>query len=445
MNITRENIDSLNAIIKVKVGPEDYQSKVETTLKDYTKKIQMPGFRLGKVPAQLVRKMHGKTILAEALNKLINESLQNYIKDNNIELLGNPLPAVNDDNKIDFDAQTEFEFKYDLGLTPQFKVDLSSKDSFTYHVIKADETLLDKYITDIAKRYGKIVHPEQAEKDDLINGDFVELDANNNIVAGGVFKNGSIFTERLKNETLKKQFLGLKVGDKLTVDGATLAEDIEHFTGVTGVPADKLATLKFQFTVKDINRLEPCEITQELFDKVLGPDKVNGIEEFKTALRTEIEKGFEQDSERKFKTDIVKVLVDKAQINLPDSFLKRWIAAVNEKPVTPEQLEAEYPTYAEQLKWQLIENKLLKENEIKVTADEAIAFVKEIITAQFQRYGRTDVQDEELTQTAQSVLAKEDEAKRVYEQLYDKKLMNLFKTKFNVSNKEVTYEEFTKN
>jgi trigger factor len=443
MNIVKEDIDSLNAVIKVKVGPEDYQSKVDSVLKDYQKKVQMPGFRQGKVPVGMVKKMYGKSILADELNKILNDSLYKYIQENNIEVLGNPLPSKED--KIDFDAQQEFEFSYELGLAPQFSVDISSKDKFVYEVIRVDEKLIDKYVNDIAKRYGKIIHPEASQKEDLLNGDLVELDAAGAIVPGGLFKTVSLFTEKLKGEALIKALTGLKPEDKVVLKAADLAEDAEYIAGLLQSSKEKIASTDLQFTLKEISRLTPSDMNQEFFDKVYGEGAVKSEEEFRGRVKEELQRMFVSDSEKKFKNEVVKALMDKLNLALPDDFLKRWLLATNEKPLSKEQLENEYPYYADQLKWQLIENKILREKQIKISSEEVVEHVKQLLRAQFEKYGRTDVDDKELTETAQKVLAKEEEAKRIYDQLYDQRLMQVFKETFTIEQKEVSYDDFFKN
>ncbi|HEY6162516.1 MAG TPA: trigger factor [Bacteroidia bacterium] len=440
MNIIKENIDQLNAVIKVKVGPEDYQAKVDQTIKEYRKKVQMPGFRPGMVPVGMVKKMYGKSILADELNKLLNDSLYNYIRDNNIEMLGNPLPSK--DDKVDFETQQEFEFSYELGLAPQFEVELSAKDKFDYETVKVDDKLIDKYVNDIAKRYGKIIHPETSAMEDLLNGDFVELDANGQILPGGVFKTVSVFTEKIKGEELQKVLTGLKAGDKVILKSSALSGDAEYITGLLQVDKAKLGSSDFQFTLKEISRLTPSEMDQEFFDKVYGEGAVKSEEEFRNKVKEELERMFVNDSEKKFKTAVVKGLMDKVKITLPDDFLKRWLLATNEKPLSKEQLEQEYPYYSDQLKWQLIENKILKDRQVKVSHEEVVEYVKELLRKQFAQYGRTDMEDKELTETANKVLAKEEEAKRIYDQMYDQRLMDIFKSTFTITKKEVNYDDF---
>ena len=445
MDITKENIDELNAVIKVKLTPVDYQHKVDTALKEVQRKANMPGFRSGKVPVQLVKKMYGKSIIADELNKILNDSLYKYIADNKIEILGNPIPSKDEKVNIDWENQKDFEFKYDLGLAPQFDVELSPKDKFTYYKIKADDKLVDKYSDDIAKRYGKIIHPETSDKDDLMNGDFVELAADGTILPGGIFKTVSVFTEKLKGESLKKLFLNLKKDDKVPFPSADLQEDADYISGLFQLKPENIFGKAFQFTVKDINRLVGAELNQELFDKAYGENRVKSVEEFRNKIKEEIEKMFIADSERRFKSDVVKALLEKAKLTLPDGFLKRFLLMVNEKPLTQEQVDSDYPHYSEQLKWQLIENKILKEKQIKVSDEEALAFAKELLQREMVRYGRANIEEKELTDMATRILSKEEDAKKLYDQLYDLRMMDVFKTSFTIENKEVTFDEFFKN
>jgi trigger factor len=441
MNITQENIDELNAILKVKVVAEDYLPKVEGALKTYQKKANIPGFRPGKVPTGMIKKMYGKSIMVDEINKLLNDSLYNYINENKLDVLGNPLPKA--DSDVDFDNQKDFEFIYEMGLAPKFNLELSAKDKFTYTTVKIDDDLVNKYTTDIAKRYGKVEQVEVSAEGDLLNGDFVELDANGEILAGGIFKTSSVFTDRLKDET-KKAFIGLKKDDKVVVDAQKISENATDLAAMLGVDKAVAETLtsKFQFTVKGISRLAASEINQEMFDKIYGPGTVNSEEEFKAKIREELSAMFVNDSERKFYNDVVDYLMNKVNFNLPTEFLKRWIVAVNEKPVTLDQVDAEFDNYAKGLKWQLIENKIIKENNIAVTNEEVIEHTKNLILQQFGKMAQSPMSDADLEDTAKRVLANQEEAKKLYEQVYGQKVMTLFKTTFTLENKEVAYDDF---
>jgi trigger factor len=444
MNIIQENIDELNAVLKVKVIATDYLPKVETALKDYQKKASIPGFRPGKVPAGMIKKMYGKSVLVDEINKLLNDSLYKYLNENKIEVLGNPLPKA--DSMIDWDNQQEFEFLYEMGLAPKFNVELSAKDKFSFQTVKVDDELVNKYMTDIAKRYGKVENVEVSEETDLLNGDFVELDETGEILAGGVFKTGSLFLDRVKNEATKKALIGLKNEDKVIVEAQTLAENADDLAALLGIDKAHAESLnsKLQFTVKGISRLAAAEINQEFFNKIYGEGNVTSEEEFKAKIKDELGNMFVNDSDRKFYNDVVEHLMNKINFDLPTAFLKRWIVAANEKPVTFEQVDAEFDNYSKGLKWQLIENKIIKDNEIQVSNEEVVEHTKELILQQFAQMGQGNMGDEELNQTAQRVLSNQEEAKKLYEKLYGQKVMTLFKTKFTLENKEVAYDDFFK-
>lgn len=442
MNIVKENIDELNAVLKVKVMPEDYINKVEEAIKSHQKKASMPGFRPGKVPAGMIKKMYGKSILVDEINRLLSDSVHKYIVDNKIDMLGNPLPKM--DSNIDWDNQKEFDFSYDLGIAPKFEINISAKDKFVNQLVKIDDTLIDKYVNDIRKNFGKPADAETSEEKDLLFGDFVELDANGEILAGGIFKSSSVAIDRIKNADLQKQLIGLKKEDKVVLSPAKLSESVTDIAAMLGIKKEEVENLKnnFQFTVKNIARIADAEVDQDLFDKVYGRGAVANVEEFRNKIKGELENMFAGDSERKLKNEIVEALMKKHGLRLPDEFLKRWLMTVNEKPLTMDQINAEYPMYADQLRWQLIENKIMQEHKINVTAEEAMDYVKSAVKAQYVRYGRVDAPEDELITTAKKVLEKEEEARKIYDTLYDKKVMDLFKTTFTIENKEVPYDEF---
>jgi trigger factor len=444
MNVTQENVDALNAIVRIQFTPADYQPQIEAQLRDYSKKVQMPGFRPGKVPSGMIKKMYGKSIMVDEINKLLNDSLYNYLNENKIEVLGNPLPKA--DSIIDWDNQQEFEFLYEMGLAPKFTVDLSPKDKFVYQTVKIDDELVNKYVSDIAKRYGKVENVDVSQETDLLNGDFVELDSNGEILAGGVFKTGSLFLDRIKEASTKKSLVGLKKEDKVVLDASKIAENATELASLLGIDKAQAEafTSKLQFTVRGVSRLAAAEINQDFFDKIYGPGAISTEEEFKLKIKDELSAMFVNDSERKFYNDVVEHLMNKINFNLPTQFLKRWIVAANEKPVTPEQVESEFDGYSKGLKWQLIENKIIKDNNLQVTNEEVVEHTKELIQQQFAQMGQGPMGDEELTQTTQRVLANQEEAKKLYEKLYGQKVMTLFKTKFTLDNKEVAYDDFFK-
>ena len=444
MNITKDQIDELNAVVKIRLTPEDYQVQVEKSLKDYGKKVNLPGFRPGKVPFGMVKKMYGKSVLLEEINKLLSDSLYKYLSENKIEILGSPLPKEKEDAKIDWDHPENFEFSYDLGLAPRFEIDLSPRQSFDYLTIKVDEELVQKHIDDISKRYGKMASPEVSETTDILFGEFIELDAQGNPLEGGVVKASSIFIERVKDENAKKNLTGLKKDDKVVLDPRTLSDNETDLAAMLGITKEQVPGISsgFRFTLNNITRMEPAELNQDLFDKIYGEGNTVSEADFRLKMGDDIKAMFQGDIDNRLFNHIADALVQNLKISLPDEFLKRWMVAVSEKPVTLEQVSLEYDNYSKGLRWQLIENKIIKEHHIEVPSDELMDYIKELIKGQYVRYGRTDVGDEELTATAKKVLENKEEVKKIYEKIYDKKILELFKKSFTLINKEVSLDEF---
>lgn len=446
MNITQEKIDDLNATLTVKIVEADYQEKVDSEVETFRKKATVPGFRPGKVPASVAKKMYGKSVKLDVINKLVSESIQKHIQDNNIELLGQPLPKE-DEKELDFVAEKDFEFNYDMGLAPQFEVKLSADDKFDYKKIKIDDTIVDKYVTDIAKRYGKLSASDVVGAEDIIKGDFVELNEAGEIAEGGILKlDATIAAETITDEEAKKAVVGLKAEENVDIEINKLISNPASIATTFDLEQDAAANLtsKFRFTVKNISKMEPAEVNQELFDKVYGEGNITSEEEFRTKIKDESLNMFANDSDKKLYNDIVDSLMEKTNVSLPDSFLKRWIVAASEKPTTLEEVEKEYDNYAKGMKWQLIENKIIKDNNIEVKSEDLIDFTKKMITEQYKQYSPEPISEEQLNQTAQSVLSNQEEAKKIHTQLFGNKVMDLFKATFTLEDKEIPMEEFFK-
>lgn len=446
MNITQEKIDDLNAVIKVQLKEEDYQDKVENQLKEYRKKASVPGFRKGHVPMGMVKKMVGTNLLVDELNKILSDTLQEYLTKEKLEVLGNPLPKMEDDETIDWENQKEFEFKYEVGLAPSFKVDSLDKLKVDAYKIKVSDKDVQKYVDDLARRYGKMTNPEVAEKDDMVFGKFEELDGEGKVKEGGITNSSVIIINAVTDKNLQKQLVGAKAGDMFVVDPKTVSEHESDQAQAIGVDVNELKNIisKFNYTVEKVNRVIASDLNQELFDKIFGEGTVKSEKEFRDKIAEELNKGLIADSDRKLKADIQDALMDSLKLKLPDTFLKKWIKASNEKPITDEQIESEYDMYAKSLQWQLIENKIIESNEIKVEFEEVIDYTKGLLTQQMQSMGMPTNDDEQLTQTAQSVLQNQEEARKIYGMLYDSKLMDLYKSTCKLKEKEVSLEEFEK-
>lgn len=446
MNITQERIDDLNAVIKVQLKEEDYQDKVENQLKEYRKKASVPGFRKGHVPMGMVKKMVGTNLLVDELNKILSDTLQEYLTKEKLEVLGNPLPKMEEDETIDWENQKEFEFKYEVGLAPSFKVDNLEKLKVDALKIKVSDKDVQKYVDDLARRYGKMTNPEVAEKDDMVFGKFEELDGEGKVKEGGITNSSVIIINSVTDKNLQKQLVGAKAGDTFVVDPKTVSEYDTDQAQAIGVEVSDLKSIisKFNYTVEKVNRVIATELNQELFDKIFGEGEVKSEKEFRDKIAEELNKGLIADSDRKLKADIQDALMDTLKLKLPDAFLKKWIKVSNEKPISDEQIENEYDMYSKSLQWQLIENKIIEANEIKVEFEEVIDYTKGLLAQQMQSMGMPANDDEQLTQTAQSVLQNQEEARKIYGMLYDAKLMDLYKSTCKLKEKEVSLDEFEK-
>ena len=441
MNITQERIDDLNALLKVQISAADYQDKVEAVIKNYRKTANIPGFRKGKVPVGQIKKMYGKAILVEEVNKLIQEAIYNYITENKIEVLGNPLPTTTD---LDWDNTTEFNFEFEMGLSPAFEVNMDKKSKFDYYKIEADKKMVDHYTSDMAKRYGSMTNPEKSEKADLIMGEFTQLDSEGNVLEDGINHSASVALDIVSDKKAQKVLTGVTKDDEVVVKITNkFSSDVAHMLNISKEDA-KILNSNFRFKIKSISRMTPAEMNQDLFDKVFGKDEVKNEKEFKAKIKEEVEKSFVGESDNKLKNDVILHLIDKVNLELPDTFLKKWLVQTNENGLTAEQVEAEYEQYSKSLKWQLIENKIIKDNDLEVKNEDVVAHTRELIVQNFAQYGQPAPEDKKLDEIAAQVLTNEEERKKVYNQLYDAKTLMLYKEKFKLTEKTVTYDEFVK-
>lgn len=444
MNIVQENSSKLQSLIKVKLSPADYKEKYETALKSYAKKATIKGFRPGHVPVAMIKKMYGKALLAEEINKMLNDALHKHITDNKLEILGNPLPKE-EQEKVDFHEDAEMEFTYEIGLAPVIDLNFS-KLSVEYNSLLVDDKLILKQTDDLKRRYGKLVNAEESIATDMLFGTFEELDENNQVVDGGIKHTSTISIEYLHEEDLKKRLSGLKPGDVVNIDPRKVSHSSADMASMLGIKKEDIAQVgrNFNFTINEIKRIEPAELNQEFFDKLFGAGIVNSEAEFNERIKSDLANMFLFDSDRLFFKDATEQIIEKINVELPDEFLKRWIVNSNENPVTFEQVEADYENYSKGLKWQLIENKIIKDNDLKVNHEEAIEYTKGYIVSQYTRYGIQAPDDEALKQSAVNILQKQDEARRIYDELYNRKVMNFLKETISLKKKEVAYDDFVK-
>ena len=442
MNITQENIDDLNAIIKIELTPEDYQSKVDSALKVARKQMNMPGFRPGQVPMSLVKKQYGKSVLADEMNKVLQSALSGHIQETQLRVLGNPLPKSGQDESGDWDNPADFTFEYEVGLAPKVEVNLSAKQKFEYFKVKVDDKLISRQMDDLARRYGKMSEPEVSGENDLLIGTLIELEKKE-IKPGGIMNETTISLEYLEDKKTKAVLVGRKPEDEITVKLSKLATsdaDMAKLLGMS-IPEAKAIKSDFMFRVKEVKNIEPAEYNAELFDKLFGPEVIKTEDEFKNRTKEDLEKMFIQDTEKIFRRKMIEQLIDNTKIPLPDAFLKRWITETSDKNLSPEELEVEYPNYKRSLSWQLIENNIAAKYKIQVTADDAKAKAKELMTAQYAQYG-LPLDDEQLDAFAAQALAKEEDSKYIYDSLVEERIATAVKGEVKLVEKELAYEDF---
>ena len=441
MNITQEKIDALNAKLKISVEAADYQEKVEQVIVNYRKTASVPGFRKGKIPMGQVKKMIGKSVLIDEVNKLLQEAIYKHITDGKLEVLGNPLPLT---TEVDWDNDSDFSFEYEMGMAPEFSVALDQKGKFDYFKIVADTKMVDHYTNDMAKRYGKMTQPEKSELTDLMMVEFFQLDDSGAVLEGGVTHTSSVALDIVKDKKVQKSLVGLQKDSEVVVRiNKDFSNDAHHMLNISKEELEVLDA-DFKLLIKSISRMEPADLNQDLFDKVFGKDEIKTAKAFKAKIKEEVEKSFVSESDNKLKNDVILYLIKKVKLDLPDEFLKRWLVASNENGLTMEQVEQEYSQYSDSLKWQLIENKIIKENNLEVKNEDVIAHAKELIIRNFAQYGQPAPDDDKLNEISMKVLENEEERKKVYNELYDGKTMSLYKEKFKLTEKEVSYDDFVK-
>ncbi len=446
MNIVQENTNELTANLKIQLTADDYQEKVDKALKDMQKKAQIPGFRPGKVPYGMIKKMYGKSVLVEEVNKILVDAVYEYIKEKEINILGNPLPDNDKTKDIDWDNQTEFEFFYELGIAPEINLSLSDDISVDYHKIKIEDKTIDETIADIRKRYGSFSTPETSEDEDVLFGEFAELDGDGNVIEGGLKNKSNLYIQYVKDDETKKALIGIKAGDFVDIDLVKSVENDTEMASMLGVKKEELEQYgkNFRFTVERVSRMQPAEMNEELYAKVAPDADIKDEQAFRDFIAEQLQKQYQADVDKNFKNEAIKTLLEKANLSLPEEFLKRWLIESNRdnKEITPEQVENEFVSFADSFKWQLIENHLIKEYKVEVQHEEVSDYLKNYMRMQLRQYGQQDPEEEVLNDFVKRIASNQEELKKVYDQLFEVKVLELLKDKLNLNEKEVTFDEF---
>jgi len=447
MNVIRENIDELNAILTVSIEKNDYEATVNDVLKNYRKKANMPGFRPGMVPAGLIKKMYGKAALAEEVNKILSKSLNDYIHDEKLNVLGEPLPNDEKQKAIDWDNQTDYDFVFDIGLAPEIQVSLGKETKMPYYSIEADEEIVNKQLDSYTSRLGENKIVEVAEDKDTVRGNFVQLDEEGNELQDGISAEKVVIAvDMMKDEEAKALIIGKKAGDVVIFDPVKTFgnhHEVGHMLNISHEKAENLSG-NFSFTIVEILHFEKAELNQDLFSKIYGEDSgITTEDEFKARIKAEIEESFIHSSDYKFAVDSRDALLKEIQFNLPEAFLKRWIKATNEK-MTDEQIESDFDNFMVDLKWQLIKDRIVKDNELKINEEDVRALAKEMALMQFRQYGLNNVSEEHLENYANHMLQNEEERRKLVAKKQEDVIVAAIKDKVTLDINKVSYDEFNK-
>lgn len=444
MNIEREDTGTLTATLKVKLTPADYTPGVEKALKDQRKQAVLPGFRPGQVPMTIIRKRVGKAVLVNEVERLIDEHLRSYMQENALRVLGQPLPRNESVEGNNWDEPGEFEFAYELGLAPQFEVELDAKLGVEMPVVDVTDELVQREIDDMQRRFGKLESGEVSEAKDMLLGDMIELNADGSIKEGGIMNRATISLEYLEDAATRDSLVGKRVGDEVTVDPHKVSRDHEDLARMLGVDHERVHHLEgsFLFRIAEIKRMVPVPIGQELFDRVYGKDAIVDEAAFRARVKEGLENMFKRDSDKVYKRLVMKKLHEQASVDLPDAFLKRWIQETSKEPITPEQVEEGYAGYAEGLKRQLVEDRVVEKYGLEAKGEELNAFAQRYVADQFMQYGMPAPEGEQLQQMAARILGDQEQIRRIRDTIVEQKLMVHFKTLLQPTERKMSYEEF---
>ncbi|MBN2263429.1 MAG: trigger factor [Prolixibacteraceae bacterium] len=447
MNITREQINDLNGVIRVNIEKSDYESKVEKALKEYRKKANMPGFRPGMVPLGLIKKMYGKAALVEEVNTILTQELSKYLVDEKLNILGEPLPNDDKQKEIDWDNDTDFEFIFDIGFAPESKVSFDKRSKFTQYSVTVTDEMIDDQVKAYANRFGENKSTDIVEETGTLRGNITQLDADGNEAENGIkVEMALISVDVIKDEEIKKSFVGKKIDDEVVFDIKKAYPNNVEISYLLNIEKEAAENVEgnFKITIKEINTFVPAEVNTDLFKNIYGDDtEIADEKAFREKVAAEISEAFRSSIDYKFATDTREQLVSKSKMEFPVEFLKRWLKATN-KDITDEQIEAEFEMFLTDLKWQIIKEDIIKENELKVEENEVMDLAKEVAAAQFRQYGMFNVPDEHLDGFAKQMLSKKEDVSRLYNKKMEDKIMEVIKSKVNVEEKAVSREEFEK-
>lgn len=441
MNITLDKQSATDGLIKIQLTETDYQPKVEVKLKDYARKASIKGFRAGKVPAGVIKKMYGKSVLVEEVNHIISHSVSDYIKDNKLRILGDPIPNQEKAMTIDWESQKDFEFEFQIGMVEDFTYDISKSVKVQSHPIDVDQKVIDETLVDLKQRFGKVTYPEVSEGTDSVFGTITLED--------GSPKNVVINIDKVEQKEQKK-FIGLKNDDEVEFDIEKILKDENQIAQTLGIPVDEAKNAKGKYTLKvtSISRTEQAVINTELFDRVFGPGVVKTEEEFFAKIKETVAENYKRETEHLLDHEIMHYYVDHTKINMPENFLKTWLKSTGQGQVTDEILNKEFKSYTDSLKWDLIKNKIAEDHKITIEGEEVRARAKDLIIEQFGGPAIAEQLGDKMDDIANNYLSGQDgkgeNFMRLYNQLRNDKITKLIRESITVTEKKVSLDDFKK-
>jgi trigger factor len=433
MKVSKKDIDKLNSIISIDIEKNDFESNVENVLKDYRKRANIPGFRKGHTPIGLIKKQYGLSVKVDEINKLIQKGLSDYLSNEKLAILGNPVPV--EKNNIDWNSD-KLTFDFEIGLSPKLEVSLKNKKAIPSYEIDVDKKMIDDQIKNIQNQYGKLLAQNRIEDDFEINGNFKNEDFK-------IDNKSNFKLKDIKGKSNKELLKKLTIGDsvELKTKGLfTKDSDLTFHLKIDDQKKDEIKVVNFSLT--EINKRVPADLDQELFDKLFGKNSIKSVTELKDKLKKDAESNFANQTDQKLLNDITEHLIDNTKFDLPDKFLKKWMQTAGEKKLTEQEANEEYEKSEKGLRYQLIEAKIIEQNDIKIDHIKIKDFAKELIKSQMKQYGQNSPEEKELESIAQRILSNKDEVKRISDQLLSKELLELFKNNLKFKKNKVSYEKF---
>ena len=433
MKVSRKDKDKLNSILSVSIDKSDYHSNVEKVLTDYRKKANIPGFRKGHTPIGLIKKQYGLSVKVDEINKVMQKALNDFLTDEKLAILGNPVPI----EQVDLDWNSEnLTFDFEIGLSPEFEVSLKNKKAINSFEVEVDSKMIDDQIKNMQNQYGKLLSKNTVEEGLEINGTFTneEFEVNNPT---------TFQLKNLKGKSNIEAFKNLKIGENLDLKTKELfkeGSDLSFHLKLNDQNKDQINQVKF--LLNEINERQPADLDQDLFDKLFGKNAIKSVTEFKDKLKSDAQANFVNQTDQKLLNDINDYLIENTKFDLPDIFLKKWMMTAGENKLSKEEAEEEYVKSEKGLRYQLIEAKIIDENEIKIDFEQIKNFSKDLIKIQMKQYGQNNPDDKELDSISERVLSNKDEVKRISDQLLSQKLIKLFKSNLKLKNNKVSYEKF---